>query len=413
MPVTRRTVALLIGIGLLAGGSVSLAQHQHDTGLRKDPADCTEPVLRCASYATPAFDRQGRLWLVWAGQGRVSVARSDDGGRTFVAAAAVTRAPLELDTGPDARPQLVVDPRGRIVVGFSIFRDAKFSGQVLVSRSVDDGATFSAPAPITDDPVSQRFLALQVDPDGAIFAAWVDKRRAAAARAAGRPFNGASLAYAWSTDGGATFSPARIAHDQMCECCRLSVAASAAGRPVVLFRNIFPRAAGGGERDHAIVTFDGPSAPGAIRRVSVDRWAIDGCPHHGPSLAIDAAGGHHVAWFTGGEARQGAFYARSVDGGRTFSEPLMLTNGGHAQRPFVAAAGDRVWLAWKEFDAGRTTVVVRSSADRGSTWTPPRVVASAAGFSDHPLLLASGDRMFLSWLTRENGYQLIPIAPES
>ena len=59
--------------------------------------------------------------------------------------------------------------------------------------------------------------------------------------------------------------------------------------------------------------------------MSEDEWATT-CPHHGPSLAIDSAGAWHVVWFTNGKARKGLFYAKSADGGKSFSEPAKFGN---------------------------------------------------------------------------------------
>jgi hypothetical protein len=39
-------------------------------------------------------------------------------------------------------------------------------------------------------------------------------------------------------------------------------------------------------------------------------------------------------------------------------------------------------------------------------------VASATGITDHPLLVAHGGKMYLSWLTREHGYRLFTLAPQ-
>ena len=370
---------------------------------------CAEPTLECALFATPYVAPDGTLWVVWASSDQIYVARSGDAGRTFAAPVAVTRGPVRLDTGSDQRPQLVVDGRNRVVVSYAIIRDERFNGQVLVATSTDGGATFSMPRPITASQASQRFITLTRDASGDIFAAWIDKRNGAAALQAGKPFPGASLAYAWSSDGGQTFSPARIAHDNLCECCRLGVAIAGAHRPVVLFRNIFS-----GERDHAVLTFEGETAPGPARRVSADHWAIDACPHHGPSLAVGIDGAYHAAWFSGGGERRGLFYARSSDGGRTFTAPRSIgTAGRQPTRPYVLAVGDRLWLAWKEFDGERSTVNVMLSRDGGISWDQPRAIASTASYSDHPLLIAREGAAFLSWLTRAEGYRILALEPHS
>jgi hypothetical protein len=192
----------------------------------------------------------------------------------------------------------------------------------------------------------------------------------------------------------------------MCECCRLASALTADGRPVVVLRDVVE-----GVRDHAVLTFKSPSAPGPVMPLPADRWEINGCPHHGPSLAIAPDGAYHIVWFTDGQVRKGAFYAHSRDAGRTWSTPMAMSGGGRALRPYVLAAGTDVWLTWKEQADSAASVFVRRSADGGRTWSSAREVASSRGSSDHPLLLAHAGRAYLSWLTRPEGYRLIPLTP--
>jgi BNR/Asp-box repeat len=75
---------------------------------------------------------------------------------------------------------------------------------VMFSRSTDGGATFSAPHRINDDPVNPNkwhwFGTIGVAPNGRVDSVWLDSRNAA---------NNidSQLFYAYSTDGGATWSP--------------------------------------------------------------------------------------------------------------------------------------------------------------------------------------------------------------
>lgn len=387
---------------LVVWSNAGSAQMGHD----HSQVQCTDPGLACASTVTPAFAPDGSLWIAWAAAGRVSVARSTDFGRSFAPAVTVNREPLRLDSGPDERPKLAIDKNGRIAVAYAIFKDSAFNGQVLYTYSTDAGRSFATPRQITGDPDSQRFEAIAFDPEGALFAAWLDKRNRAPARQKGESYVGAALAFAWSKDGGETYSETRIAKDNTCECCRLGVAFAGPGRPVVLFRNVF----GETVRDHAVMTFSDPVTPGPAYRVSVDDWAIDVCPHHGPSLALAPDRSYHVAWFTNGNIRKGLFYARSNDEGRTFSEPMPI---GHPERnpsrPFVLAVSRAIWLAWKEFDGEETTVHVMRSGDGGENWTAPKAVARTNNNSDHPQLIANNERAFLSWMTRAHGYQLVSL----
>lgn len=370
-------------------------------------APCEGTGLACASAVTPHADAQGRLWLAWSANGAVSVGRWDAVRRTVGDAVVVDRPGAMLDTGADARVQIAVDARGRVLLAWSVFKDRQWHAEVRLARSSDDGAHFSAPRVLDAASPGQRFPVLQADRDGGIFIAWVDKRPAPDAPA-GAP--GASLAYAWTRDGGATFEREARVPGAGCECCRLAVSTGREGRPWVMARRIF----GVRERDHGVFEVQPDGRPGAVQRVSQDRWEIDGCPHHGPALAA-ADGVLHAAWFTQGQARQGLFYARSDDGGRSFQAPQPIGDARRMPgRPQLLALGRQVWLVWKEFDGQRVRVWLRQSADAGRSWTPDRAVAETAGTSDHPQLLAwppgSGGAQ-LSWMTRQEGLRLLPLPP--
>lgn len=378
-----------------------MSHHQHAS-----EAACEEAELRCASKVTPAFAPDGTLWLAWMAGGRMSVASSKDKGRSFSAPVQVTRDKLNLDWGPDARPQIVVEKNGGIALAFSIFKDKAFNGQVLATRSIDGGRSFAELQPITADNESQRFVALGLDADGSVFAAWIDKRNRVPARQEGRKYEGAGLFFASSQDGGAVYAEARLATDNTCECCRLGLAFAGPGRPVVVFRNIFE----GGVRDHAVMTFTDPATPGEVRRVSNDDWQISACPHHGPSLSISPAGAYHVAWYTNGKARKGLFYARSQDEGRTFSDPLPLGRADrNPTRPYVLAGPRGATMVWKEFDGEKTSVNAMMSHDEGRSWSTPSAIATTTDTSDHPLLVSDGHATYLSWMTKADGYRLLPI----
>ncbi|MDO8439127.1 MAG: sialidase family protein, partial [Telluria sp.] len=311
---------------------------------------------------------------------------------------------LPLDNGPDARPKIAVARDGRLVVTFAT-RDPKFNGHAFITSSSDGGLTFSPPSPITADSPSQRFETASIDADGRAFVAWIDKRNVAAARKNKVPHAGAALAVAWEKSPGGALAEATIARDNTCECCRIAVAFAGPGRPVVVFRNIFD----GGIRDHAVITFDG-ATPGPLERVSDDDAKLDACPHHGPGIAIGPDGTYHVTWFALGRKLKGLYYARSEDGGKHFSTPMPLGDGTRQMsRPYVLAGADGVTLAYKTFDGERTTIEVRNSRDGGKTWSSAQVAAGTEADSDHPQLISDGKSTYLSWMSRNEGYRLIPL----
>jgi len=399
--ILRSLCALLTGLGLFLSTVPVEAEemaHHHDA--------CVGTGLDCALVATPLFAKDGSLWLIWATADQVSLARSADLGHSFGPAVTINAKPLRLDTGGDGRPVVIEDAKGRLISAFAYFKDDQWNARALVATSTDRGQHFSPPHAISDDPASQRFPVLAADRSGDVFAAWIDKRIVAAAKTAGHAMPGASLAFAWSRDGGETFGPGRIFQEASCECCRLALAMDDRDRPTVLFRAMFPD----GVRDHGVIHFLDASTPGPMRHVADDHWVLNGCPHHGPALAVSASGALHAAWFTQGSLRKGVFYARAENADAEFSAPMALSSADrHPARPAVLAMGKKVWLVWKETEETRTTVRLMDSNDDGSSWSAARIVAETTGTSDHPLLIGDGHHAYLSWLSRPEGYRLIPL----
>ncbi|MBX9634185.1 MAG: glycoside hydrolase, partial [Magnetospirillum sp.] len=383
---SRPLLMLAAALTLLAG--TATAQHSHTPETHKPgakaPAICTEPAMACATAITPFAAADGGLWLAWSAGGQVSVARSGDGGASFAPAITVSDRPATVDDNGEGRPKVFADTAGRVFVTWTTRQDKGYTGNVWLARSTDGGQSFAPAKLLSDDPTSQRFETLGITADGKIVVLWIDKRGITAAKAAGKPYAGAALVATWSEDGGASFGPGRIVADHSCECCRLGLATAPDGGLIVTWRQIFA----GGIRDHAAATI-GPHGLGPIRRIAEDNWKVDGCPHHGPALAVDQSGAWQVAWFTDGSARQGLFHARSTDNGASFSEPRALGNpDNQPSHPQLLALGGTIWLAWKEFDGERATIQAQFSTDNGATWSPPQAIAATHDASDHPQLVA-------------------------
>lgn len=389
---------LAFGFALAAAAPLGAAEpHDHAKHMMSQGNACADSALACSDKASPFFDAKGTLWLAWSGGGRVAVAHSADA-KTFSKPVFVTPEPAAMDMGADARPQIVVDKAGVVTVVYSVMQASGYNGRVYFSQSKDGGASFAPPRPITDDPTSQRFPSLNLSADGRILATWIDKR---AAKTASGSYDGAALVFSWLGPSGP--APMTLAQDNSCECCRIAVAFDRTDAPVIMWRQIFP----GMIRDHAVMTLS-VQGHGPLRRVAEDHWHIDACPHHGPALAVGADGTYHVAWFTEGEARKGLFYASSRDAGARFTAPEPIGNpANNPGRAQLLSTGNDVWLAWQEFDGEKVSVFAKKKA--GTGWGPVRTLAATADASDLPILIASGNRPYLSWLTTKEGYRLISL----
>ncbi|QWE20077.1 sialidase family protein [Polynucleobacter sp. AP-Kolm-20A-A1] len=393
--------ALLLVALELAILNFASAQMDHSS----KPVACLGAGLECANAATPFFAPNGKLLLAWTANGVVSVAQSSDAGKTFLPAVKIAEHGKFLDTGSDARPQIVANQQGHVFLAYAFFKDSNWNAQINTARSEDGGNSFTAPASLVNDGSSQRFPSVLISPDDSIFISWIDKRLVAAAKQGGEKRLGGSIAYSSSRDGGKTFQAERFANESSCECCRIGASLDPKGDSVIAYRAIFP----GGIRDQAsqVITAKGADP---VRRVADDDWKTDACPHHGPTIAVSESGKFHVAWYTQGSKRSGVFYANSANQGVTYSAPIRVgAEGVNVSRPYLFAMGKQVWLAWKEFDGAHSTVYLKESGDEGKTWSSPKMILKTSGYSDHPLLIQKENDVFLSWLTRADGYQLVKV----
>lgn len=359
---------------------------------------------------TTAFDDKGRLWLATIRGRHLYVSYSDDRGGTLSESVKVNMEPEDILGDGENRPKIVVR-KGMVYVSYTRGLEKPMTGDIRFSRSLDGGRSFSAPFTVNDNReiISHRFEALEVNDQGQVFIAWLDKRDLFAAQREKKPYNGAAVYYALSEDGGTSFQPNIRAAEHSCECCRVAMAVDKTGTPIIVWRHIF----GKNTRDHALLRL-GREAPKPedIQRATFDNWEVDACPHHGPALSI-SGDTFHLAWFTHAPERSGLFYAHSADGGKTFSVPLSIGNSAHrAGHAAVLSKGKNVYLAWKEFDGEVSVINSMRSHDGGKSWGGLQTVAETRDVSDHPLLIANQEQVFLSWSSKLEGYRLIALPDE-
>ena len=403
--VSKTLLLGVLGVCLNAYGQMGHSNHSEKSTPTKTSSACQGTGLECANAATPFFAPDGKLLLAWTANGVVSVAQSTDSGKTLSPPVKIAEHGKSLDTGSDARPQIVSDSKGNVFLAYAFFKDSNWNAQINTTRSVDGGNTFSAPQSLVQDGSSQRFPSVLLKSDDSIFISWVDKRLVAAAKQKGTPRLGGSIAYSSSADGGKTFQAEKIANESACECCRIGASLDEKNQVAIVYRAIFS----GGIRDQASQVINSKGAE-PIRRVADDDWKTDACPHHGPSIAVSGSGKFHVTWFTQGAKRAGVFYANSNNQGVSYSTPSKIgAEGANVSRPYLFASANQVWLVWKEFDGRASSIYLKQSYDDGVTWSEARLLTKTVGYSDHPLLVGQGQTIFLSWLTRADGYQLIKV----
>ena len=360
-----------------------------------------KPRVELGSSA--AFAANGDLLVVSKQGDHVVLQRSGDLGQTWSAPVVVNAQPEAISADGENRPKLAFASAGAVLVSWTKPLSKPFTGEIRFARS-DDGKHFSAPLTVHHDrqEITHRFESMLVAADGRIMLAWIDKRDVDGGKGGKKGYAGAAIYTATSIDGGRSFQPERKLADHSCECCRIATALDPDGAPLFMWRHVFA----GGERDHAIVRVKPDGTPEAVLRATFDHWKIDGCPHHGPSLAVDSAGVRHAVWFNQKDGEGHVFYGRLEAGeGGIVVAGQRTVGGSRAEHADLTIIGKRVALVWKEFDGERTHLWAEVSEDGGTSFRHVEL-ATSVGASDQPRALRRGNVFYAYWRTEREGMQV-------
>lgn len=382
---------------LLATPAPVLAQHAgHDAA----PAP---KAMRADLGASAAFADDGTLWAVSKQGDHAVVRHSRDRGVIWSPAVAVNTDAERVAADGDSRPKIAMGKGGALYVTWTRPLAKPYTGEVRFARSLDGGASWSEAITVHADrqQITHRFDAIAVDGEGRIFVAWIDKRDQEVARAAGTAYRGAAVYFAVSDDGGASFRGDFKVAEHSCECCRIALLAQPEGGVLAMWRHVFAP----NVRDHAVAQLNPDGSVGPMRRATFDNWAIDACPHHGPSLARDADGGLHAVWFNLGPQHAGVSYGRLRDGA---VQGQRAVGGDSAEHADIAISAQRVAVAWKAFDGKRTQLRAMRSDDGGDTWRT-HDLDSTGDMSDQPRVLAHDGHFYVFWNTRESSHRVLEL----
>lgn len=365
-----------------------------------------------------AISPSGTQAVAW-----VSAPHGGTDGRLYVSVAGAPPTEIRDTLGPieahgEAPPKLAYAPDGSLFAAYTVGKvvaGERFPRSALrLVSSRDGGRTWTAPVTVTDGAIfgSHSFHALHVADDGTVYVSWLgksDRDTSAESMEAMSEMSGMShsmhgghdASAAWisrSTDGGKTWTPrVRVDMGEACPCCRTALATSKDGTLFMAWRHVFP----GSVRDIVVArSTDHGATWSAPVRVNADDWTFDACPHAGPAIAVDANNTLHVAWWTGKEGRAGVFYARSADGGKSFSGVTALGAAKYSRPAHVQmalASNDRLVVAWDDGTKQIPQVMVRVSNDGGSHFADATAVSAAGRAASFPVLAVHGDSLAVAW----------------
>ena len=145
-------------------------------------------TLACAAKVTPTFAPDGNS-LAGLGMPGGYIGRPFPRSRPYVLAAVAGQCgSARARLGPDARPMIAVDRQGRVRSRSTYSRTRSSTVRCCSRAPTDGGRSFATPsADHGGCAKASAFRQSRFDPDGSLFAAWLDKRNRAPAKAQDEP----------------------------------------------------------------------------------------------------------------------------------------------------------------------------------------------------------------------------------
>ena len=265
-----------------------------------------------------------------------------------------------------------------------------YTYQTRISLSADGGAHWTDPIIVHDDRDGTEHGFVSLLPQGVgVRAVWLDGHNLTDKVEEGMADMTLHSRFISPTG---TLGREQEIDDRVCDCCQ-TAAVSVGADIVVAYRD-----RGAEEiRDISLARLDGGkwTKPATVRD---DGWQIAGCPVNGPALA--AAGERvGIAWYTAAADSPRVYVAFSANGGRKFGEAIRVDEGKPLGRVGVAMLGDgSAAVSWMEGDVKEARIrarFVREGARPGAAATVARLPGARA--SGVPQMVRDGERLVFSW----------------
>jgi len=429
-------VAAVLALAVLAGRGTPAYAWGYPAALNTNAAT-DSGYDRDAQVAT---DGGGNWVAVWSSSedlggigtdSDILVARSTDNGATWTAPAALN-SNAATDSGGDFQPQVATDSGGNWVAVWSSSEDLGGIGtdsDILVARSTDNGATWTDPVALNTNAGSDSgddfFSQVATDGGGNWVAVWSSLDSLGGT--IGTDFD---VLVARSTDNGATWTATAPLNSNAAgggaPDLYGDVATDGGGNWVAVWHsrdNLGGTIGGGLDILVALSTDNGATwtAPAALNTNAATDSGDDGQPQ----VTTDGGGNWVTVWHSD-DGLGGAIgtdwdilVARSINNGSTWTATAALntnaaSDSGTDRGPQVTTDGAGNWVAvWRsEEDLGGTIgtdsdILVARSTDNGATWTAPAALntnAATDSEGDHHAEVTTdgGGNWVAVWYSFEN-----------
>ncbi|OPX18602.1 hypothetical protein BXT86_00280 [candidate division WOR-3 bacterium 4484_100] len=284
--------------------------------------------------------------------------------------------------------------QGSIYAMWQDLRGGQYNNDIYFSKSTDDGYTWTPDVRVNDNSRWEKLApSFMVDESGIIYAAWEDRRDS---------LEGSHIYFTKSLDGGNTWMRPNIRVDDVPTCCFCydpSLALSSSGIIYVAWRD---------DREMFWKDFISWSTDSGLTwapavRINDDsegyRWS--------PSITVDISGYVYAVWEQDLSDSDGVYFAKSIDGGNSWTRPnIKIDNGVNAGVPAVAVDNDaNIYVVWNDERTGESHIYFAKSTDGGLTWSENiRVDDGTPGGKAVPsIAVDSVSNLYVVWADTRDG----------
>jgi len=106
----------------------------------------------------------------------------------------------------------------------------------------------------------------------------------------------------------------------------------------------------------------------------------------------------YVTWLNNNTGNYEIFFTRSTDYGKTFSDPINLSNNsGSSTDPNIVSSGNNVYVTWYDNTPGNGDILFAKSTDNGKTFDKAINLSNNIRYSYSPQISSSGNNVYVTW----------------
>ncbi len=302
-----------------------------------------------------------------------------------------------ISRGSDAK--IVKSGKTIFIVWMSHVEGARFgSGPMVAMRSLDEGKSWErvqGPADWLNGP--HGFFSL-TSSKNTLHATWLDKRDGQLSTAGAQ-----GLRYAYSQDGGKSWSKNITLDEVVCACCWTNSISDVEGNLYVLYRDKEPSDMALGLVNNKDHKWNKLSTVGAFN------WEFSGCPHIGGSLAIKQNRSDkelHALIGTRKQENAGIYHFVSSDGGKNWQRPEKLGDSSATHGDMAIDRKGEIYIVWDMVDPETndgSMGVYLARSKKENDWSNIKKISRVGYSASHPRIISTKDGELIIW-TEKNAH---------